>query len=106
MPQADLSYTADLDFDAAKALAVIEETIKSRDETAGNCKGRAHAVQTTHHDHVLLRVAVLEKPHRDEAFMNAMTQSLIEALKPLIPAGTPYNVLITFLSPYHQAATA
>ncbi len=106
MPQADLSYSAHLDFDAAKALSVIEETIRAKDETAGTCKGRAHPVQTTHHDHVLLRVAVLEKPHRHDMFMTTLSETLVEALKPLIPTGTPYNVIITFLSPYHQSAQA
>lgn len=99
MPQADLFYTDDLDLDAVGVLRAVEQAIKARDESAGACKGRAVPVAQFHHSHVLLRVAVLEKPHRDAPFRAAMVAELIRVLDGLLPAGCQRAVELRFLSP-------
>ena len=101
MPQADLSYSAALDFNSAHALSTIEDVILGYDTAAGACKGRGFPVETTHHPHVLLRVSVLEKPHRTPEFMTGLNQKLFDALKPMIPVGATLGVELSFLSPFY-----
>ncbi len=105
MPQADLSYSAHLDIDAAAMLARIEEVIVSRDAGAGACKGRAHPLVQTHHDHALLRVRMLRKPHRDDAFMQTLLTALQDALRPMMPGATILGVEIGFLEPHYASTT-
>lgn len=106
MPQADLSYSADLDFDAAHALDMIEGIIHTTDPSSGACKGRAHPIAVTHNSHILLKVHLLKKPHRDDALMNQMCTALVDGLSPLIPPTTTLNVELCFLSPYYQSNQA
>lgn len=85
MPQADFKYSADLTIDATALLAAVEETILGHDGGAGKCKGRAIPVSAFHHSHVILEVAMLEKPHRDDAFTKALLQKLEHTLEAYLP---------------------
>ena len=105
MPQADLSYSADITLDAAAVLAKIEEVIAARDTTSGACKGRAHALSVTHHRHVLLRLRMLNKPHRDDAFMRALLEALQTALRPLIPTPCILGIELGFLETHYASLT-
>ncbi|MCX7566707.1 hypothetical protein OS189_10175 [Sulfitobacter sp. F26169L] len=97
MPQADLSYSSEIQLDPRTILATIESVIASHDDTAGACKGRAHPLAQTHHKHVLLRVRLLDKPHRDEAFMQRLTDALGNAITPLIPPPAVLGIELGFL---------
>lgn len=105
MPQADLSYSAHLSLDAPAILARIETVISTADEGAGQCKGRAMPVLDTHHDHVLLRIRTLEKPHRNGPFMNALRTDLEDALRSMVPAPCILGIELGFLSPYYGSTT-
>jgi len=111
MPQADLMYSADLDLDAAAILARVEQVIADHDAGAGACKGRAYPAAVTHHSHVTLRVAMLDKPHRDAAFMSALLADVERAVKALIAQPCAVAVELSFSSPYyattmHDGATS
>ncbi|WP_390912094.1 hypothetical protein [Pseudosulfitobacter sp. SM2401] len=97
MPQADLNYSSDLTLNAPAILAAIESTIAAFDGAAGACKGRAHKVAEFHHTHVLIKVSVLEKPHRDTAFMNALAQKLETAIKAHLHAPCAFSLALSFL---------
>lgn len=105
MPQAELTYSAHLKLDAAALLASAETTIHKADASAGLCKGRALPIAVTHHDHVLLRIRVLEKPHRDAAFMHALLEDLHTTLQPLISSPCELSIELGFQSPYGSSAT-
>lgn len=105
MPQADLSYSAHIKFDVPAVLTRIEEVIAALDASSGACKGRAHAVETTHHDHVLLRLRMLDKPHRDDAFLKGLLNVLQEALRPMIPAPCIIGIEIGFLEQHYASQT-
>lgn len=105
MPQADLSYSATLKFDAAAVLAKIEEVIGAHDASSRDCKGRAHPLAVTHHDHVLLRLRMLEKPHRDDAFMQGLLAALADALDPMIPAPSVLGIELGFLERHYSSRT-
>lgn len=105
MPQADLSFSAEIEFDAAAALTKIEEVIVAHDASSGACKGRAHALEITHHRHVLLRLRMLDKPHRDDAFMKALVQALQTAISPLLPAPCIFGLEIGFLETHYSSLT-
>lgn len=105
MPQADLSYSAHIALDPIAVLARIEEVIVAHDDSAGACKGRAHPLAQTHHDHVLLRVRMLRKPHRDDAFMQEVLTALQTDLKPLIPAPCILGIELGFLEPHYRSLT-
>ena len=105
MPQADLSYSAQIPLDASAFLATVEEIIQSHDAAAGACKGRAHVLETTHHVHILLRVRMLKKPHRDEAFMQALLAALQSALRPIVPGPCILGIKIGFLETHYASLT-
>lgn len=105
MPQADLSYSANVTFDVPATLARIEEVIAAHDTSSGACKGRAHALDITHHDHVLLRLRMLNKPHRDDPFMQGLLKALQEALREVIPAPCIIGVEIGFLEQHYASET-
>ena len=98
MPQADLSYSADLNLDAAEILAKIEAVILDHDSGAGACKGRASRSDVFHHTHLLLRVAILRKPHRDETFRSALVHDLAKLVDAYLPKGTQRAVELNFAS--------
>ncbi len=103
MPQADLHYSAGLSLDALAILATLESVIAAHDTSAGDCKGRALPVRDTHHAHVLLRLRILEKPHRDDAFLQALLEKIRAALSPLVPAGCVLSIEIGFLGRYYSS---
>lgn len=106
MPQADLKYTAGLALDAPKLLAGVEALILRHDAGAGACKGRAYPAAEAHHAHVLLEVLVLDKPHRDAAFMNALLADLVELTDAHLPKGTERAVSLGFSSAFYTTGQA
>lgn len=105
MPQADLSYSSQIPLDTAAVLTAIETVISTQDAGAGACKGRAHPLEQTHHTHVLLRLRLLNKPHRDDLFMQALLTALQTALRPLIPAPCILGIELGFLEPHYASLT-
>lgn len=105
MPQADLSYSSQIALDPAAVLATIEAVISAQDSGAGACKGRAHPLETTHHTHVLLRLRMLDKPHRDDAFMQTLLVALQTALRPLVPAPCILGIELGFLQRHYASLT-
>lgn len=103
MPQADIYYSAELNLDASAVLAQIEAVIAGHDSTAGQCKGRAFAIETTHHRHVFLRIAVLKKAHRDSAFMTVLQTKLLEVLSPTVSAPCNVAVELNWTSEQYQS---
>lgn len=95
MPQADLYFSSDHAIDAA-ALARIEQVIHDFDDSAGACKGRAHPVALTHHSHILLRLSMLPKAHRDAAYARDLRARLTEALRPCASGSCTLSVQIRF----------
>lgn len=96
MPQADLFFTADKPLHAREILAQIQGVIAGFDTTAGACKGRAHPISDYHHSHVLLRLSMLPKPHRDDAYAAELGRRLMELLKQHVAAPCIVNVQIRF----------
>ena len=105
MPQADLNYSATLEFDVPAVLAKIEEIVGAHDKSSGACKGRAHVLDITHHDHVLLRLRMLKKPHRNDAFMQGLLEALQEALGEMIPTPSIVGVELGFLEQHYASQT-
>jgi len=96
MPQADLYFTTDQTVPATEALAAIERIIAAFDSGAGQCKGRAHPVADHHHSHVLLRLSMLPKAHRDDAYAAELGRQLGEVLRPFVKAPCAMAVNIAF----------
>lgn len=101
MPQADLSYSSEIALDPILVLATIETVIATQDSGSGMCKGRAHALEKTHHTHVFLRLRMLNKPHRDDAFMQELLSALQTALHPQIPAPCILGIELGFLEQHY-----
>ena len=101
MPQADLYYSQDLSLDAPALLKDIETIIHDHDPSSGACKGRAFAVAETHHRHVLLQLALLEKAHRTPAFLAELQNKLGKRIAQDLPSPTALGVELRFLSPHY-----
>lgn len=96
MPQADLFYSSDQSLDAADLLSTIEAEIARFDESSGLCKGRAYKVADYHHSHILLRLSMLPKSHRDDAFAKELSEKLVAVLQRSATAPCSVNVQVRF----------
>ncbi len=96
MPQADLFYTADVSAPFRDLLGKVESAILELDDQSGECKGRAHKVVDYNHPHVLLRVSMLPKPHRDAAFAAEVTERLLDLARTEFPGVERVNVHVSF----------
>lgn len=104
MPQADLHYTADQSLNAPALLAEIERIIHANDDTSGYCKGRGHRIEAFHHSHLLLRLSMLPKPHRDADYARDLGAKLATALQTQATAPCAVNVQIRFDLEHYTAA--
>ncbi len=98
MPHADLCFSSDLSLDPKAVLERIEEVIQAHDPESGACKGRAYPAAVFHHTHFLARVSLLAKPHRDTAFILALSRDLEAAIKALIPEPCAFTLDLSFSS--------
>ena len=96
MPHAELRYSDDLKIDAVGLLRDIEATILRHDTGAGACKGRAYPAALFHHSHMLATVSLLAKPHRNTAFIAALSASLEQTIKAAIPQSCFFSLDIQF----------
>lgn len=96
MPQADLFFTADQAIAAVDVLRSIEGAISAMDAAAGACKGRAYPVADFHHSHILLRLSMLPKDHRDAAFAAELGKRLAAVLQQAVTADCAINVQVRF----------
>ena len=103
MPQADIHYTSDIAIDFPALFLAIEGTISGLDATSGDCKCRAHPVNDFHHSHVLINIAVLEKPHRDKAFMTNLGEALVEKCSLAMNGQGALSVQLSFLSEHYSS---
>lgn len=98
MPHAELCYSSDLSLDPGVVLRRIEEVVQAHDAGSGACKGRAYPADVFHHTHVLARLSLLAKPHRDAAFIAALSADLEAAIKACIPEPCAFTLDISFSS--------
>ena len=103
MPHAEIKYTTDLNFDPEAILAEIESVILEHDDGAGDCKGRGYPTSHFHHSHVHVSVALLAKPHRDEAFSKALCSKLESRIKAMIPVPCYFSLGLEFLPAFYVA---
>ena len=103
MPPAELCYSSDLTLDPKAVLERMEEVMQAHDPDSGACKGRAYPAEIFHHTHFLARVSLLAKPHRDTAFILALSHDLEAAIKALIPEPCAFKLDISFSSQIYVA---
>ena len=98
MHHAELCYSSALSLDPAQVLARVEEVLQANEPGSGACKGRAYPADVFHHTHFLARVSLLAKPHRDAAFIAALSQDLEAAIKACISEPCAFTLDISFSS--------
>lgn len=101
MPHAELKYSADLQIDAARILQLIEDRINAHDPKAGACKGRAYPASDFLHTHMLIEVALLTKPHRDEAFTVGLRADLEATIKSTLTQRCYFSLAITYADAHY-----
>ena len=99
MPHANLSYSADLRFDAPAMLQQIEDILNAHDPESGSCKGRAYPAETFLHSHILIRISMLSKPIRDAAFTARLLGALEPALKAHLTQDCYFSLAIDYSGP-------
>jgi len=101
MPHAEIKYSTDLIIDPKAILEEIETVIQEHDDSSGDCKGRGYATSHYHHSHITISVALLAKPHRDEAFTNALLAKLETRIKTLIPVPCAFSLGLEYITPFY-----
>lgn len=102
MPHAELKYSSDLDIDAKAILAEIEAVILDHDGGAGACKGRAYPADHFRHSHIAISVALLAKPHRDEAFSRALLADLESRIKAQLTQACEFSLGLSYSTPFYS----
>lgn len=105
MPHAELKYSSDLTLDAAAILAKIEATIQAHDDSAGACKGRAYPTDHFHHSHLAVSVSLLAKPHRDDAFCNALLTKIESCVRAQLTQPCAVTFGLDFLPSHYSTGT-
>jgi hypothetical protein len=100
MPHAELKCSSDFRVNAVAISTDIEQTILRHDARSGDCKGRAYPTDQYHHSHLILKISMLPKPHRDETF----TAALMQDLEQLVKARIPQSCGFSFALEYNRAA--
>lgn len=101
MPHAEIKYSTDLNFDPQIILAEIEAVIQEHDDSSGQCKGRGYPTRYFHHSHIAVSVALLVKPHRDEAFSRALLEKLETRIKAMIPVPCAFSLKLEYLPTFY-----
>ncbi len=101
MPHAELHYSSDLSLDPQAMLERIEAVLAEHDPNAGACKGRAYPAEIYRHTHCLVTISLLAKPHRDAAFVAALSRDLEAAIKAGISEPCFFTLDIGFSSPFY-----
>ncbi|MEW2912971.1 hypothetical protein [Leisingera sp. JC11] len=101
MPHAELKFSSDLDLDAEAILDEIEAVILEHDGGAGACKGRAYPTDRYHHTHITVSVALLTKPHRDEAFSQALLADLESRIKARLLQPCEFSLGLSYSTPFY-----
>ena len=97
MPHAEIKYSDDLNIDTHSILSAIEAVILKHDAGAGVCKGRAMPIKDWHHTHVLLEVAMLTKPHRDDAFSKTMVTEFEKVIHAHLSQKTYVSISLNYM---------
>lgn len=105
MPHAELNFSNDLNIEAKVLLADIEALILKHDSGSGACKGRAYATDTFHHTHIMLDLAMLKKPHRDQAFSDALITALETLIKSRLNVRAYVSVALRFMDGNYYTGT-
>ncbi len=101
MPHAEIKYSSDLIFDPKAILAEIETIIQEHDSSAGDCKGRGYPTSHYHHSHITISVALLVKPHRDDAYSKTLLSKLETRIKALIHVPCAFSLGIEYTTPFY-----
>ena len=102
MPQVEIRYSSDLsDIHLAELFNKIEQEINLIDDSAGLCKSRAYMSDQFRHSHIFVEILVMNKPHRDQAFMEKLQQKLSQLIIPYVPKNCHYSIKLDFLGQYY-----
>lgn len=101
MPQCDVFYSDDVEMDFEPMFQAMENKLNEQDPSASLCKSRAFKSDRFLHTSVLIRVALLPKSHRDQAFMQQCLENMEHVVKPFVPEGVYYAVELVFSSEYY-----
>lgn len=96
MHHAEIRYSSDMDLEPTQILARIEAIIQGKDPGSGACKGRAYRADAAHHRHILVEVSLLDKPHRDDAFMSDLCAQLETEIKSHLSGDYAFSLALTF----------
>jgi len=96
MPHAELKYSDDLYLDCPAIMKTIEDTILAHDSGSGACKGRSYPAADFHHSHLLITVAMLAKPHRDQSFTDALVADLQAVIKAHVTQPCFFSLDLTY----------
>ena len=99
VPQIELKYTSDIEFDVTGMLETAIKTIKSADDSVGNCRGRAYPLKDYVSSHIRLEIEMLDKPHRDDIFMQKLSESVSRAVRTHVSTACAISVICRFDPP-------
>lgn len=97
MPHAEIKHSSDLSLDYQAMFTLIEHILNEHDSSAGACKCRAYPSNAFLHTHVVFEISILQKPHRDESFIQSLVADLKLQLKGMITQNCHFSLSVAFI---------
>lgn len=101
MPHVEIKYSDDVKINFQSLFLNIEQTINEMDASAGVCKSRAYPSSDFLHTHILVKIDVLKKPHRDTVFMQTLLKNIEQTVTHILPNGCYYSIGLNFSGEYY-----
>ena len=101
MPHCEIHRSSNLTIDAPMLLQLVEDIINQHDPKAGECKGRVYTADEYLHTHMLVRLSLLTKAHRDEAFTQALMADVENQLKQQLKQSCHFSLLLEYSPTYY-----
>ena len=96
MPHCEIHHSSNLDMDASMLLQLVEDIINQHDPKAGACKGRVYSIDEYLHTHIIVRLSLLTRAHRDEAFTKALMVDVENQLKQHLKQSCHFSLLLEY----------
>lgn len=105
MPHVELKYTDDLEIDTKVIFQEIEQIVNQHDDSAGACKSRGFKIDEYLHTHISIWISLLPKKHRNQAFLDQLSQDLETKIKELILQECFFAIELVFSGPTYITNT-
>lgn len=100
MPHIEIKCSSDIEIECNEIFKDIETQINQFDPSCGDCKSRLYRTEDYRHSHIKVDAHFLEKPNRDQHYIETMLKIIDGVIRPQTPKGTWLSIEFHFSKYY------